>query len=151
MYILYVIFFTLDLNLVYSILEKKSKILQLPFSWWAKNSKPFLYLWLCDVKEFLFFVIFYFTHDLNSMYSNFGEIFHNFAITFSLVGNNIKSFLYLWMCDVKDFLFFVIYFTLDLILAGSNFGEIFNNLAITFLHGGIDIVNHMLAVLPSPL
>ena len=85
------------------------------------------------------------------MYSNFGEIFHNFAITFSLVGNNIKSFLYLWMCDVKEFLFFVIYFTPDLILAASNFGEIFNNLAITFFLGGIDIVNHMLAVLPPPL
>ena len=55
------------------------------------------------------------------------------------------------MCDVKEFLFFVIYFILDLILAGSNFGEIFNNLAITFFHGGIDIVNHMLAVLPPPL
>ena len=85
------------------------------------------------------------------MYSNFGEIFHNFAITFSPVGNNIKAFLYLWMCDVKEFLFFEIYFTLDLILAASNFGEIFNNLAITFFHGGIDIVNHMLAVLPPPL
>ena len=84
------------------------------------------------------------------MYSNFGEIFHNFAITFSPVGNNIKAFLYLWMCDVKEFLFFVIfYFTHDLIY--SNFGEIFNNLAITFFHGGIDIVNHMLAVLPPPL
>ena len=55
------------------------------------------------------------------------------------------------MCDVKEFLFFVIYFTLDLILAVSNFGEIFNNLAITFFHGGIDIVNYMLAVLPPPL
>ena len=55
------------------------------------------------------------------------------------------------MCDVNEFLFFVIYFTLDLILAASNFGEIFDNLAITFFHGGIDIVNHMLAVLPPPL
>ena len=51
------------------------------------------------------------------------------------------------MCDVKEFLFFVIfYFTHDLIY--SNFGENFNNLTITFFHGGIDIVNHMLAVLP---